>query len=123
MAVRQFTDSDTAQIWTLLNEIGAEVNRTQSVILGGMKIAVGRYQLDLPASPVNATGAISFGTTFSSPPVVTFSVATGGGGTDKVIVRLNDFGVTTTSIPVYIQNNAGGAIPSFRITWQAIGAA
>ena len=118
-ALAEAVDTDVASVKTTADSTKTLLN----TLLGGKRIVAGFYSLNLPASPVNANGTISFGVTFSSPPWVFTQIDSGVGGSDKVIVRTNSYGATTTSIPVFYTNNSGLAISGMRFAWLAIGAA
>lgn len=118
-ALANAVDADLAAVKTTADTTKTLLN----TLLGGNRIVAGVYSVNLPASPVNANGAIVFGVTFSSPPWVFTQTDSGVSGSDKVIVRTNGFGATTTSIPVFYTNNSGGAITGMRFAWLAIGPA
>lgn len=123
MAVRTFTADDTSQIWSLLNEIGSEVNRTQTTLLKGFRIACGVYQLDLGTAAIQ-NGSIQFGTTFASPPpVIIGTQSTGGISPLKVGFNIDPTNATTTNVRVGFWNSTGAAVPGYRIAWLALGAA
>lgn len=123
MAVRTFTADDTSQIWSLLNELGSEVNRTQTTLLKGFRIACGVYQLDLGTAAVQQ-GSIQFGTTFASPPpVIIGTQATGGISPLKVGFNIDPTNATTTNCRIGLWNSTGAAVHTYRIAWLALGAA
>lgn len=118
-ALAKAVDADLATVKTTADSTKILLD----TLLGGKRIVAGFYSVNLPASPVNANGAVVFGVTFSSPPYVFTQIDSGVSGSDKVIVRTNGYGATTTSIPVFYTNNSGGAVTGMRFAWLAIGAA
>ena len=99
----------------------------------GMKVRVGRYSLRF-SNPVNggtgASGNFSFSSGsgsaegFASPPTVFLQIATLAGGTNKMIVRVDQASTSAQSCPIHITTGDGSTINSgthLVLNWIAIG--
>ena len=115
-------DTDVAAVKTEL----AATTAGLATALSGMKLLTGSATIAGGRS-WSYTRSVSFGATFSSPPMVWVSIATAAGGTDKVQIR--PFNITTTGFTSWIYTVDRSILVvmettmSVPISWLAIGAA
>jgi len=121
-ALAEAIDTDVDTVKTDL----AATTAGLATALSGKRLITGTASI-VGGPSYSYTRTVSFGATFSAPPLVWVSIPTSAGGTTQVDIRPTD--ITTTAFIAWIHSydysnlTYGGATLSVPIFWLAIGAA